>query len=83
MIPMAAERVRLADAMIIVGTSLQVYPAASLIDFLPSQAPVYYIDPAPALGHAVNRNKNLKVVAQTATEGIPTVLHHIRKTASM
>jgi len=83
MIPMAAERVGLADAMIIVGTSLQVYPAASLIDFLPSQAPVYYIDPAPSLGHAVNRTKNLTVVAQTATEGIPTVLQHIKKTASM
>lgn len=83
MISVAAQRVGQADAMIIVGTSLQVYPAASLIDFLVPQAPIYYIDPDPSLSHMVTRNKNLTVLAQTATEGIPTVLQHIKKTASM
>jgi len=41
----AIEIVRQADILIIVGTSLVVYPAASLMDYAPPGIPVYYIDP--------------------------------------
>lgn len=36
-----------ADIFLIIGTSLQVYPAAGLIDYVPSDVPVYIIDPVP------------------------------------
>jgi len=34
-----------ADILIIVGTSMNVYPAAGLIDYTPSNCPIYVIDP--------------------------------------
>lgn len=37
-----------ADAFLIIGTSLAVYPAASLIDFVREAVPVWYVDPHPA-----------------------------------
>ena len=47
MIEKAAELVAQADIFVIVGTSLQVYPAAGLTRFVPLGAPVYLIDPKP------------------------------------
>lgn len=44
----AAEIVQKADYLIIVGTSMQVYPAAGLIDYAKHDIPVFYIDPNPA-----------------------------------
>lgn len=41
----ALEAVQTADILIIIGTSLQVYPAASLIEFCPSSSPICVIDP--------------------------------------
>ncbi|ACB73661.1 SIR2 family NAD-dependent protein deacylase [Opitutus terrae] len=44
----AAEIVSSADILVVIGTSLQVYPAASLIDYAPDHARVFLIDPHPA-----------------------------------
>jgi len=55
-----------ADILIIVGTSMQVYPAASLINYVPSNTKVYYIDPTPA----VINYSNLIVIEERATTGI-------------
>ena len=44
----AIEIVSTADILIIIGTSMQVYPAASLHKFAPENTPTYYIDPKPA-----------------------------------
>lgn len=41
----AVEMVRNADAFAVVGTSLNVYPAAGLMDYVPSHVPIYLIDP--------------------------------------
>ncbi|SFH93258.1 SIR2 family NAD-dependent protein deacylase [Halpernia frigidisoli] len=41
----AAEKVSTADFLIIVGTSLQVYPAAGLVDFAPENCEIFVIDP--------------------------------------
>ena len=46
----AALAVREADIFVVVGTSLQVYPAASLLDEVRPDCLVYIIDPAPVLG---------------------------------
>jgi NAD-dependent deacetylase len=55
-----------ADILIIVGTSMQVYPAASLINYVPLNTKVYYIDPTPA----VINYSNLIVIEERATTGI-------------
>ncbi|MDR2221401.1 MAG: NAD-dependent deacylase [Flavobacteriaceae bacterium] len=57
-----------ADVIIIIGTSLQVYPAASLIDFAQPNAIIYYVDLHPASTSHFNRP--IKVIAKTATEGM-------------
>ncbi|MCC8188056.1 MAG: NAD-dependent protein deacylase [Bacteroides sp.] len=41
----AAERVAEADVVVVVGTSLNVYPAAGLLHYAPAGIPVYLIDP--------------------------------------
>ncbi|WP_228851175.1 SIR2 family NAD-dependent protein deacylase [Aegicerativicinus sediminis] len=54
-----------ADVFAIIGTSMQVYPAASLIHYAPSGIPIFFIDPKPNIGS----QKNLHVIAQTASTG--------------
>lgn len=64
-----------ADVLIIVGTSMQVYPAASLINYVPLNTKVYYIDPTPA---EINYS-NLIVVEERATTGILNVKNDLVK----
>jgi len=44
----AVQLVQKADIFVVIGTSLVVYPAASLLHYVPQGIPVYYIDPKPA-----------------------------------
>lgn len=62
-----------ADILLIIGTSMQVYPAAGLIDFIPEDTPVYFIDPNPA----VQQTGNLQVYAKKASEGVPEVVKEL------
>lgn len=64
----AVEIVANADVVIIIGTSLQVYPAASLMDFAPEDCPIYYIDPKPAI--VANAPLNLKIIEAIASKGM-------------
>lgn len=64
----AAEHCQQADIMIIIGTSLQVYPAAGLIQFAFTGAPIYYIDPKAV---AIPFIPNLEIIRKTAGEGVP------------
>ncbi|MFC7775428.1 SIR2 family NAD-dependent protein deacylase [Flavobacterium sp. GCM10027622] len=66
-IPMMEE----ADVVIIIGTSLQVYPAAGLMHYAPPHVPVYYIDPKPATIYDLANP--LKVLAMSASEGMEKV----------
>jgi len=66
-----------ADILIVIGTSLQVYPAASLINFAKATIPVFYIDPKPA--EIYNLPKNIKVLATTGTKGIKIVQKELEK----
>ena len=55
-----------ADLFIIIGTSMQVYPAASLIDFVPAHCEVFVID--PNLESKFTQDKNF--YKTSATEGV-------------
>ena len=59
-----------ADVLMIIGTSMQVYPAASLMHYVPENTPTYFIDPRPNM----ESNKNLTVIAEPATVGVPKVI---------
>ena len=62
-----------ADYIIIVGTSMQVYPAASLINYAKQDAKIFFIDPKPS----IESQKNLEVLAMKASEGVPIVVDRL------
>lgn len=63
-----------ADVFVVIGTSLVVYPAASLLHYAPRNAQVYYIDPNPsAVPSFVN------VIAKPATEGVAELIEILTK----
>ncbi|MNY81173.1 hypothetical protein D3C86_2225960 [compost metagenome] len=59
-----------------IGTSLQVYPAAGLIDFTPKKTPIYYIDPKPIKIH--NLRNPLEVIPNIASEGVLILKEKLR-----
>lgn len=61
-----------ADIFVVIGTSLVVYPAASLLHYVRPGVPVYYIDPNPA-----SVPSNVTVIKATATAGVKLSLIHI------
>ena len=73
----AVNLIQEADFVIIIGTSLQVYPAASLIDFAPEDAPVYYIDPRPAA--VASPPLNFKIIETVASKGMQIVKKELFK----
>lgn len=70
----AADICSIADALIIVGTSMQVYPAAGLVHYAPEGIPVYYVDPDPA-AVAVS---GLRVFAENAGTGLWKVVEELK-----
>lgn len=61
-----------ADVLIIIGTSMQVYPAANLINYTKPNIPIYFIDPKPTISR--NNYSNLTVIAENATTGVAKVV---------
>lgn len=57
-----------ADILVVIGTSLQVYPAAGLMHYAKQHIPVYYIDPKPATIYDLPNP--LEVISLSATEGM-------------
>lgn len=70
MLDLAIDHVEKADALIIVGTSMQVYPAAGLMQYVSNNAPIYFVDPKPS----IDSSNRITVVADNATVGIPKVI---------
>ncbi|MDN3677187.1 NAD-dependent deacylase [Flavobacterium paronense] len=72
MVPALEEAINItaqADYVAIIGTSLQVYPAASLMHYANPNTPVFYIDPRPA---SINNLQNpLEIISMNATDGVP------------
>ena len=64
----AVQLVEEADILVIIGTSLAVYPAAALLQYVRPGTPVYYIDPRPAQVPAY-----VHVIAQGASQGLETL----------
>lgn len=74
-VPLLEEAIKItafADILVIIGTSMQVYPAASLIDFAPHMTPIYYIDPKPSISE--NSRQNLTIIPEKAKKGVPNLV---------
>lgn len=67
-IDLAIPHMQVADVVLIIGTSLQVYPAAGLMHYAKSHVPVYYIDPNPATIYDLANP--LEVLPMSASEGM-------------
>lgn len=67
----AAELTEQADILIIIGTSMQVYPAAALVDFVKEGTPIYFIDPNPS----INSSPNLTILKEKASIGVPKLVN--------
>lgn len=66
-----------AEKLIIIGTSMQVYPAAGLVDFAPEGIPVYFIDPKPN----ISEKGNLHIIAKKASIGVPKLVQDLINSA--
>lgn len=72
----AANIVQEAEILVVIGTSLSVYPAAGLIQFAHSECPIYIIDPKiPYL----ESTKQITPIEAKAVEGSKILLNHLQK----
>lgn len=67
MISTAADEAAKADIFIIIGTSLNVYPAAGLIHYVRPEVPVYLIDPKPVMASG---SHHVQHIMKGASEGM-------------
>ncbi|MGN1375734.1 MAG: SIR2 family NAD-dependent protein deacylase [Prevotella sp.] len=75
-IEVAAEAVSKADVFIIIGTSLNVYPAAGLVRYVNAGVPIYLIDPKPAMISGV---RDVTQIACGAGEGMQRLMKMLKK----
>ena len=71
----AIQAVEKADVVLIVGTSLQVYPAASLYHYAPSGTPIFIIDPKDVPAY----DKRITHIKDVATRGMKTFLEKLKE----
>ena len=67
MIEPAIDAAQQADIFVIIGTSLNVYPAAGLLNYVPSGVPVYLIDPKEV---NITSGRKVTVIQKGASEGM-------------
>ncbi len=67
MLEQAIREIADCDGIIIIGTSMQVYPAASLTAYAPFDIPISYVDPRPNVNHELSLSKRLQIYEGLAT----------------
>jgi NAD-dependent deacetylase len=70
----AIKIVESAEILCIIGTSLNVYPAAGLLHYAPSGCPIYLIDPNPPSGIS----RKIEVIAKGAGEGVAAFIGKVK-----
>lgn len=73
MIEKAAELCSDADIFIVTGTSLQVYPAAGLIDLVPAKAQKFLVDPNAVKISA----KNIEIIPESSVKAVPELVERL------
>lgn len=72
----AVKIVRKADVFVIIGTSLNVYPAAGLLDYAPASAPVFLIDP-----NDVPTHRKINFIKEKASTGVKILIQKLKPLA--
>ena len=82
MLEKAIEITEQADVLVIIGTSLNVYPAASLVNFVRPNVPIYIVDPAVnTTGAAFNAPRipnPITYIAKRAAVGVPELVKQLK-----
>ncbi|HRG57766.1 MAG TPA: Sir2 family NAD-dependent protein deacetylase [Bacteroidia bacterium] len=79
MMEKACRVVHTADIFVVIGSSLVVYPAASLIDYAPKYIPKFIIDPVvPAVEHI----HNITIIEATAVKGMKIIVNELKALSS-
>ena len=82
MLEKAIEITEQADVLVIIGTSLNVYPAASLVNFVRPDVPIYIVDPAVnTTGAAFNAPRipnPITYIAKRAAVGVPELVKQLK-----
>ncbi len=68
-----------ADICVVIGTSMNVYPAAGLIHYVPDDKPKYLVDPSAQAPHGI---KNLKTYSEKAGKAVPEIVDTLLKEKS-
>ena len=63
-----------ADICLIIGTSLVVYPAAGLVDFVPLDAPIYVVDPKVP---EIYSSHSVECIPERGSTGVPKLVSHL------
>ena len=74
-VPLLSEAAQItvtADILIIIGTSMQVYPAAGLLNYARQGTPIYFVDPKPSIN--ASDFENLTIIPARAAKGVPTLV---------
>jgi len=66
--------VQQADILVVIGTSMNVYPAAGLINYVKRGTPIFYIDPNP-----VDVNTNVTFIQEKAGKGVDVLKEKLQK----
>ena len=77
----AAEITSMADILLIIGTSMQVYPAAGLVHYSGTEVPVYFVDPKPNI--SASSRENLRIIAEKAVSGVPALVEELIENISL
>jgi NAD-dependent deacetylase len=77
MIEKAIKIIENSDIFVVIGTSMQVYPASSLIQYIKTNTPIFFIDINPNISK--NDFNNLTIIKNTATKGIQTLKQILSK----
>lgn len=75
MLDLAVEITSKAYILLIIGTSMQVYPAANLVNYVSRNTPIYFIDPKPAIQK--NQFENMTILAEKASTGVAKIVSQL------
>lgn len=71
----AAEIVSTAEILVVIGTSLNVYPAAGLINYVSEGVPIFVIDPNEVM---IPGNSQVRVIAEPAGTGVRKLIEALK-----
>lgn len=84
MVPMlerAVEVILDSGIVLVIGSSMQVYPAASLVGYAPVDSTIIYIDPNPQVNYELAMRPGLQIIAQPATTGVSGIVDKLLQQA--